>query len=97
MPNNFVFEPDRAAKKIHISREFNAPIEKVWRAYTDPGLLDKWVGPKPWTAVAKTLDFTVGGIWLYAMVSPEGQKQWGTTMSLNQLDELLASEYILTC
>ena len=76
MPNNFVFEPDLAAKKIHISREFNAPIEKVWKAHTNPDLLDKWVGPKPWTAVAKTLDFTVGGIWLYAMVSPEGQKQW---------------------
>jgi uncharacterized protein YndB with AHSA1/START domain len=76
MSNNFVFEPDLAAKKIHISREFNAPIEKVWKAHTDPNLLDKWVGPKPWTAVTKTWDFTVGGIWLYAMVSPEGQKQW---------------------
>lgn len=76
MSNNFVFEPDLAAKKIHISREFNAPIEKVWKAHTDPDLLDKWVGPKPWTAVTKTWDFTVGGIWLYAMVSPEGQKQW---------------------
>jgi uncharacterized protein YndB with AHSA1/START domain len=76
MPNNFVFEPDLAAKKIHISREFNAPIEKVWKAHTNPDLLDKWVGPKPWTAVTKTWDFTIGGIWLYAMVSPEGQKQW---------------------
>jgi uncharacterized protein YndB with AHSA1/START domain len=76
MPNNFVFEPDLAAKKIHISREFNAPIEKVWKAHTNPDLLDKWVGPKPWTAVTKTWDFTIGGIWLYAMVSPEGQKHW---------------------
>jgi uncharacterized protein YndB with AHSA1/START domain len=76
MTNNFVFEPDLAAKKIHVSREFNAPIEKVWKAWTDPALLDKWVGPKPWTAVTKIMDFTVGGIWLYAMVSPEGQKSW---------------------
>jgi uncharacterized protein YndB with AHSA1/START domain len=76
MTNNFVFEPDLAAKKIHIVREFNAPIEKVWKAWTDPAVLDKWVGPKPWKAVTKIMDFTVGGIWLYAMVSPEGQKQW---------------------
>lgn len=76
MRNNFVFEPDLAAKKIYIAREFNAPIEKVWRAFTDAALLDKWVGPKPWTAVTKTMDFSIGGIWLYAMVSPEGQKQW---------------------
>ena len=76
MTNNFVFEPDMAAKSIHIVREFNAPVEKVWKAWTDPVLLDKWTGPKPWKAVTKTWDFTVGGIWLYAMVSPEGQKQW---------------------
>lgn len=76
MTNNFVFEPDLAAKKIYIEREFNAPIEKVWKAWTEPDLLDKWVGPKPWKAVTKIMDFTVGGIWLYAMVSPEGQKQW---------------------
>jgi len=76
MTNNFVFEPDLAAKKIHIVRDFNAPIEKVWKAFTDPNLLDKWVGPKPYTAVTKIMDFTVGGIWLYAMVSPEGQKRW---------------------
>jgi uncharacterized protein YndB with AHSA1/START domain len=76
MTNNFVFEPDLAAKTIRIAREFNAPIEKVWRAYTEANLLDKWVGPKPWKAVTKIMDFTVGGVWLYAMVSPEGQSRW---------------------
>jgi uncharacterized protein YndB with AHSA1/START domain len=76
MTNNFVFEADVAAKKIHIVREFNAPIEKVWKAFTDPNLLEKWTAPKPWTAKFKTYDFTVGGISLYAMVSPEGQKHW---------------------
>jgi uncharacterized protein YndB with AHSA1/START domain len=76
MTKNFVFETDLAAKTIHISREFNAPIEKVWRAWTEPALLDKWVGPKPWKAETKIMDFTVGGIWLYAMVSPEGQMHW---------------------
>jgi uncharacterized protein YndB with AHSA1/START domain len=76
MTNNFVFEPDLAAKKIHIVREFNAPIEKVWKAFTDPDLLDKWVAPKPWRAETKIWDFTVGGISLYAMIGPDGRKQW---------------------
>lgn len=76
MTNNFVFEADLAAKTIHIVREFNAPIEKVWKAWTDPDLIEKWIAPKPWTAETKIMDFTVGGIWLYAMVSPEGQKHW---------------------
>jgi len=76
MTNNFVFETDLAAKKIHIAREFNAPIEKVWRAWTEPNLIEKWIAPKPWTAETKIWDFTVGGIWLYAMVGTEGQKHW---------------------
>jgi uncharacterized protein YndB with AHSA1/START domain len=76
MTNNFVFETDMAAKTIHIAREFNAPIEKVWRAWTEPRLIEKWIAPKPWTAETKIMNFTVGGIWLYAMVSPEGQKHW---------------------
>ncbi len=76
MTNNFVFEPDLAAKTIHIVREFNAPIEKVWKAWTEPDLIEKWIAPKPWTAETKIMDFTVGGIWLYAMVSPEGKKHW---------------------
>jgi len=76
MTNNFVFEPDLAAKKIHIVREFNAPVEKVWRAWTEPELIEKWIAPKPWTAKTKIWDFSVGGIWLYAMVGTEGQKRW---------------------
>ena len=76
MTNNFLFEPDLAAKTIHIGCEFNSPIEKVWRAFTDPDIFVKWVAPKPWTAEVKIMDFTVGGILLYAMVGTEGQKHW---------------------
>lgn len=76
MTNNFVFETDLGAKTIHITREFNAPVEKVWRAWTEPALLEKWVVLKHWTAETRTMDFTVGGVWLYAMISPEGQKHW---------------------
>jgi len=76
MMNNFLFDADMAAKKIHVSREFNAPVEKVWRAWTEADFLEKWIAPKPWRAETKTLDFTVGGVWLYAMVGTEGQRHW---------------------
>lgn len=76
MTNNFVFEPDLAAKTIHIVREFNAPIEKVWRAWTEADLLEKWIAPKPWTAKTKIMDFSVGGVWLYAMIGTGGEKRW---------------------
>jgi uncharacterized protein YndB with AHSA1/START domain len=76
MTNNFVFEKDLATKKIHVVREFNAPIETVWKAWTNPDMLEKWWGPKPWVAKTKSMDFTVGGAWLYWMEGPDGQKHW---------------------
>ena len=76
MTNNFIFDADLTAKTIHISREFNAPVEKLWKAWTEPALIEQWIAPKPWTAETKTWDFTVGGVWLYAMVGTEGQKHW---------------------
>lgn len=68
---------DIKEKSILVSREFNAPVANVWRCYTEPELLDKWWGPAPWHAETKTMNFKVGGFWLYAMVSPEGEKHWG--------------------
>jgi uncharacterized protein YndB with AHSA1/START domain len=63
-------------KSIIVSREFDAPIEKVWQAYTDCKLLDQWWGPSPWRAETKRMNFKAGGYWLYAMVGPEGEKHW---------------------
>ncbi|HEY4196071.1 MAG TPA: SRPBCC domain-containing protein [Mucilaginibacter sp.] len=76
MTNNFVFEPNLAAKTIHIVREFDAPVENVWKAFTSPELIEKWIAPKPWRAETTTWDFSVGGVWLYAMIGADGQKMW---------------------
>lgn len=75
---------------ILVSRGFNAPIEKVWQAFTDNKILDQWWGPSPWRAETKTFSFTPGGYWLYAMVSPENQKQWGRMnyLSINKYDNI---------
>lgn len=68
---------DLKTKTILVSREFNAPVELVWRAFTESEILDKWWGPEPWRAETKFQDFSVGGYWLYAMVGPENEKHWG--------------------
>ena len=68
---------DLKKKSIIVSRVFNAPIEKVWQAYTNNEILDLWWGPYPWKAETKTINFAAGGYWLYAMVSPENHRQWG--------------------
>lgn len=67
---------DLANNKLFITREFAAPVETVWQAWTDSGLLDQWWAPKPWKANTKMMDFRTGGFWLYAMEGPDGEKHW---------------------
>ena len=68
---------DLEEKSILVSRTFSAPLEKVWRAYTESEILEQWWAPKPWKAETKTMQFSVGGHWLYAMLGPENEKHWG--------------------
>lgn len=72
----FDFTVNKENKTIHIKREFNANLELVWEAWTKPELLDQWWAPKPYHIETKILDLRVGGMWLYAMVSPQDEKMW---------------------
>ncbi len=74
--NTTEIKKDLPNRKLTVTRRFNAPINKVWNAWTDPALLEKWWGPKPWTAVTKSMDFKAGGLWLYKMTGPDGEGQW---------------------
>lgn len=71
------YEKDPGNKKMTITREFAAEPKEVWRAWTEPELLEQWWAPKPWRAESKEMDFRVGGHWLYAMVGPNGEKHYG--------------------
>jgi uncharacterized protein YndB with AHSA1/START domain len=84
-----IVSKDFQEKTILVSREFKAPLETVWRAFTESELLEKWWAPKPWRAETKTMNFKEGGYWLYAMVSPENQKHWGK-MNFLAIDELVS-------
>ncbi len=75
--NETVYTKDLDNKQMCVSRRFEAPVEIVWAAWTDPEILDKWWAPKPWKAVTKSMDFREGGTWLYCMQGPEGEKHWG--------------------
>ena len=74
--NETKISKDASGKKLIVTRDFNAPVEKVWRAWTDSSILDTWWAPRPWRAVTKSMDFSEGGHWMYAMTSPEGEKHW---------------------
>jgi len=73
---------DLDQRMLTVQRRFDAPRELVWRAYTDPALLDRWWAPKPWQTETLHMDFTVGGHWSYVMNGPDGER------SFNRMDFL---------
>ena len=70
------FIVDKDKQTVSITKQFDAPRDMVWDAYTTPELLDQWWAPKPFVSRTKFMDFRVGGRRFYAMVSPEGQERW---------------------
>jgi uncharacterized protein YndB with AHSA1/START domain len=71
-----IYTKDASNKKITVVREFDAPPEKVWKAWTDSKLLEQWWAPKPWKAVSKSMDFRDGGLWFYYMEGPDGTRHY---------------------
>jgi len=61
-----------------ITRLFDAPIDKVWKAWTDAEYAMKWWGPKGYTSPSAKIDFKVGGKYLLCMRSPEGKDFYST-------------------
>jgi len=52
--------------KYILDREFDAPREMVWQAWTDPELLARWYGPGVETIIHK-FDLKPDGLWLNEM------------------------------
>ena len=65
-------EPDLSTRTLTLTRTFNAPPEKVYRAWTDPALYKQWNVPRPWVITEAELDPRPGGTNFINMRSPEG-------------------------
>lgn len=72
----FDFTVNKENNTVNVKREFAANLELVWDAWTKPEILDQWWAPKPYRTETKSIDFREGGMWLYAMISPENVKHW---------------------
>ena len=55
-----------------LERTIDAPIDLVWRAYTDPQHLKRWFAPKPYEISELELDLRPGGIFRIRMLGPDG-------------------------
>ena len=71
-----IVSKDAANRKITVLRAFDAPLEQVWKAWTEPQLLDQWWAPKPWKAHTTSMEFRDGGVWRYYMEGPDGTRHF---------------------
>ena len=73
-----VKEPARAAvittptdREVRIERVFDAPRDRVWRAFTDPALIAQWWG-RGNKLVVERMEVERGGHWRFVEHTPEG-------------------------
>src|SRR5690349_15464403 len=69
---------EQGRQEVLITRLFDAPLELVWQAWTDPQHFMLWWGPKDYTCPFCQIDLHVGGKYLNCMRSPTGKEYWGT-------------------
>lgn len=60
---------------VRITREFDAPREKVFRAHTDPALVAQWMGPRDLDMTVDYWDCRRGGSWRF--VHRRGDDEFG--------------------
>lgn len=59
---------------VIVTRHFSAPPEAVYRAHTDPSLVQRWMlGPEGWTMPVCQLDARSGGQFRYEWANAKGQ------------------------
>jgi uncharacterized protein YndB with AHSA1/START domain len=62
--------------ELVISRVFDAPLELVFKAWTEPDRAVRWWGPPGFTTVYRKMDFRAGSAYRVCMRSPEGSEHW---------------------
>ena len=77
-------------KELTIERTFNAPIEKVWRAWTDSKELQKWWGPRGVTNPTCDFEAHAGGAIHIVMLAgkelgPLAGQEWPMTGSVKEV------------
>ncbi|MGB5237806.1 MAG: SRPBCC domain-containing protein [Flavobacteriaceae bacterium] len=64
---------NRDNRTLTIERTLNAPIQLVWDAWTQPGHIAKWWGPKGMETRVEVHELKVGGAWKFSMKMPDGR------------------------
>ncbi|TLX95948.1 MAG: ATPase [Thaumarchaeota archaeon] len=61
-------------QELFITREFDAPRELVFKAFTDPKLYTQWLGPRRYTMNLEKFEPRSGGMWRYTHKDKDGNE-----------------------
>lgn len=73
-----------STKHLRIERVIHAPRELVFRAWTDPAMLEKWFAPDGCTVEIRTFDARPGGKLHLSIVHP----QYGACWTMGEFTEV---------
>jgi uncharacterized protein YndB with AHSA1/START domain len=59
-----------------LTRVFDAPVDLVWRCFTEQEHLAKWSAPRGYMITTGEGDLRVGGKWRCCMRDPDGGEHW---------------------
>ncbi len=78
---------------VRIIREFDAPVEKVYRAHVDPELVAQWMGPNSTQVRIDEWDARTGGSWRYVAIA--GDDEYGFRGCFHELrpNELIVQTF----
>ena len=62
----------RSALEVFMRREFAAPREAVFAAWTDERLIGRWWAARTYTTLACKMDVRPGGAWSRRLMAPDG-------------------------
>lgn len=76
----------KAQQTLEICREFTAPIQAVFEAWTQADVLAKWFGPESFTVLNAQTDLSVGGKYEITIQSPDNNtiKHFGEYVEINE-------------
>jgi uncharacterized protein YndB with AHSA1/START domain len=87
---------DGKKRDLVVTRVFNAPVARVWKAWTDPEQVMQWWGPNCFTSPSAEIDFREGGTSLVCMRTPKefGGQDMYSTWAYKKIVPLESIEYI---
>lgn len=88
-------EQSALKEDVVVTRIIDAPVEMVWKAWTEPEHVMRWWGPKYYTSPSAKIDLREGGRFIFSMLAPpeQGSMETFTTGTYTKIAPLERLEF----